>query len=413
MGTIAEEIFGRKAGKQVEALQMVMCDVDFIISHDNTTPLAIEAWKKTGAPLFDPEKIIIHFDHFYPSPTIDGAILHNEINQFVAQNKIRHFYKEGICHQVTIEKGFIYPGGLVVGGDSHTCTYGALGCFGTGMGSTDIAVCYATGKNWFRVPKTIRFEISGRFAEKVYVKDLILHIVSKLGAGGATYRALEFGGQAVSRMSISERITLTNMAVEMGAKAGLIMSDTKTATYLKGRVKVDWQPIKPIRPQYEQIIEIDVDRLSPMIAGPHRVDAVNPVEAYEGTEIDCFFLGSCTNGRLDDLRIASEIVQDHRVPFDCRFIIAPATNAVLTAAENRGILKIFRDSGAVVCNPGCSVCVGRHQGVLAPGEKALTTMNRNFKGRMGSPEADIYLASPATVATSALCGRITDPRKGA
>ena len=411
MGTIAEEIFSRKIGRPVEAGEMVVCDVDYIMSQDSTTPLAIEALNKMGKPIFDPNKLVIHLDHFYPAPTINGAILHQRINKFVVENQIKNFFKQGVCHQVTIEKGFVYPGGIVVGADSHTCTYGALGCFGTGMGSTDIAVSYATGKNWFLVPKTIRFELYGSFPKRVYAKDLILHLVSKVGAGGATYMACEFGGELVDRMSISERITLANMAVEMGGKAGLIKSDKKTEEFLKDRVKLKWEHIAPKNPKYEKVIEVDVSKLTPLVAYPHRVDQVKPIEEVEGTPIDCFFLGTCTNGRLDDLKIAAEIIKGKKIPPDRRFVVTPASNEILEAAEREGILKIFRDAGAVVCNPGCSLCIGRHQGVLAPGEKALTSMNRNFIGRMGSPEAEIYLASPATVAISAVNGAITDPRR--
>ena len=411
MGTIAEEIFSRKIGRPVEAGEMVVCDVDYIMSHDGTTPLAIEAWQKIEKPLFDPKKLVIHLDHFYPSPSINGAVLHQRINEFIVENKIKNFFREGVCHQVTIEKGFVYPGGIVVGGDSHTCTYGALSCFGTGMGSTDIAISYATGKNWFLVPKTIRFEIYGSIPKRVYAKDLILHLVSKVGAGGANYMACEFGGEVVDRMSISERITLANMAVEMGGKAGLVKSDEKTARFLKNRAKDSWKPVRPKKPKYEKVVEVDVSKLTPLIAFPHRVDTVKTIEKVEGIHIDCFFLGTCTNGRLDDLKIASEIIKGKKIPTDRRFIVTPASNEILEAAERQGILRIFREAGAVVCNPGCSLCLGRHQGVLAPGEKALTSMNRNFIGRMGSPDAEIYLSSPATVAASAIKGVITDPRR--
>ena len=411
MGTIAEEIFSQKLGREVHAGEIVLADVDFIMSHDSTSPLAIEAWEEIGKPLFDSNRIVIHFDHFYPSPNINCSILHQKTLAFVKKQGISHFYREGICHQVMVEKGFVFPGGIVIGGDSHTCTYGALGCFGTGMGSTDLAVSYVSGKNWFRIPETLRFEIHGEFPHGVYAKDLILFLIGKVGAGGANYKACEFGGPAVRAMSISERLTLSNMAVEMGGKAGLIESDEKTLRFLKNCVSRPLKKIYPKNPRYETVIEADAASLPPMIAVPHRVDQVQPVEELEGTEIDEFFLGTCTNGRLDDLETAAHILAGKKVAPFSRMIVNPASNEIYSQAEREGILRIFREAGAVVCNPGCGVCIGRHQGVLGPGERALTTMNRNFLGRMGSPESKIYLGSPATVAVSAISGRITDPRK--
>jgi len=411
MGTIAEEIFSQKLGREVRAGEIVLAEVDFIMSHDSTTPLAIEAWKEIGKPLFDPDRLVVHLDHFYPSPSINGSIIHRRMREFVREQGIKHFYQEGICHQVMMEKGFVFPGGMIVGGDSHTCTYGALGCFGTGMGSTDIAVSYVTGKNWFMVPKTLRLEIHGRFCHGVYAKDLILHIVGKVGAGGANYKACEFGGPTVRAMSVSERITLANMAVEMGGKAGLMESDEKTFRFLKGRTARPLRAIRPRASQYENVMEVDAGSLEPLVAVPHGVDKVKPVGEIEGTEIDEFFLGTCTNGRLDDLRIAAQILTGKKVHRFSRMVVNPASNEIYTQAERQGILRILREAGAVVNSPGCGPCIGRHQGVLGPGEKALTTMNRNFIGRMGSPEAEIYLASPATVAASAIYGKITDPRK--
>jgi len=410
MGTIAEEIFSAKLGKEVRAGELVLAEVDFVMSHDSTTALAIESWAEIGKPLFDPGRIVIHFDHFYPSPNINGSIIHQRIRRFTREQGIKHFYQEGICHQVMVEKGFVFPGGIVIGGDSHTCTYGALGCFGTGMGSTDLAVSYVTGKNWFLVPQTLRFEIRGKFPRGVFAKDLILHLVGRVGAGGANYKACEFGGPSVRAMSISERLTLANMAVEMGGKAGLIEADEKTSRFLVKRTSRAWKSCCPRNPKYENVLEVDLPSLQPYVAVPHRVDQVKPVGEAEGIEIDEFFLGTCTNGRLDDLKIAAQILAGKKIHPLARMVINPASNEIYTQAERRGYLRIFREAGAVVCNPGCGVCIGRHQGILGPGEKALTTMNRNFLGRMGSPEAQIYLASPATVAVSALRGKITDPR---
>lgn len=411
MGTIAEEIFSEKLGREVQAGELVLAEVDFIMSHDSTTPLAIEAWEEIGKPLFDHERIAIHFDHFYPSPNINGSIIHQRIRRFIREQGIKHFYQEGICHQVMVEKGFVFPGGIVIGGDSHTCTYGALSCFGTGMGSTDLAISYVTGKNWFLIPPTLRFQIQGKFSRGVFAKDLILHLVGKVGGGGANYKACEFAGASVRAMSISERLTLANMAVEMGGKAGLMETDEKTLRFLKNRTSRPLKAFRPQNPRYENVLEVELGSLQPSVAIPHRVDQVKPVEEVEGTEIDEFFLGTCTNGRLDDLKIAAKILAGKKIHHLSRMVVNPASNEIYTQAERRGFLRIFRDAGAIVCNPGCGVCIGRHQGILGPGEKALTTMNRNFLGRMGSPEAQIYLASPATVAVSAIRGKITDPRK--
>ncbi len=411
MGTIAEEIFSFKVGREVRAGEIVIADVDFIVSHDSTTPLAIEAWKKIGKPILDANRVIIHLDHFYPSPSIDGSIIHRSIREFVHDQGIKHFYHEGICHQVMIEKGFVFPGGMIVGGDSHTSTYGALGCFGAGMGSTDLAVSYVTGKNWFKVPPTLSIEILGKLPRSVYVKDLMLYLIGKVGSQGASERACEFGGPGIRTLSISERLTLSNMAVEMGCETGLIETDEETLRFLRRRTARRLRRILPRHPRYEETIEINLKSLQPLVAVPHQVDAVRPVEEVEGTEMDQFFLGTCANGRVDDLKVAADILRGKKVHRICRMVVNPASNEVLLQAERLGILRIFREAGAVVNSPGCGPCIGRHQGVLGPDERALTTMNRNFRGRMGSPKSEIYLASPATVAASAIYGRITDPRK--
>lgn len=411
MGTIAEEIFSEKLGREVHAGEIVSAKVDFIMSHDSTTPLAIKAWEEIGKPLFDPSRIIVHLDHFYPSPAINCSIIHQGIRAFIKQQGIENFYHEGICHQVMIERGFVFPGGIVVGGDSHSCMYGALSCFGTGMGSTDLAVSYVTGKNWFMVPQTLRFEIHGKFSQGVYAKDLALFLIGKVGLSGANYMACEFGGPAIRAMSISERLTLANMSVEMGAKAGLMETDEKTLRFLKNRTSRLLKVIRPKTPRYENVINVELNSLQPLVAIPHEVNQLKPVEEIEGIEIDEFFIGTCSNGSFDDLKVAAQILEDKKIHPFARMIVNPGSNEIYTRAERQGILRILREAGAVVCNPGCGVCVGSHQGVLGPGEKALTTSNRNFLGRMGSPEALIYLASPATVARSAIYGKITDPRK--
>ncbi len=411
MGTIAEEIFSLKLGREVRAGEIVIADVDFVVSHDSTTPLAIEAWKKIAKPLFNPDRVIIHLDHFYPSPSIEGSIIHTSIRDFVRAHGVKHFYSEGVCHQVTVEKGFVFPGGIVAGGDSHTCTYGALGCFGAAMGSTDLAVTYATGKNWFKVPETLRIEIFGRLPRDVYAKDLSLYLVGKAASERGIEKACEFGGPAVSTLSISERLTLSNMATEMGCETGLVETDEETLRFLRGRTTGRLRKLLPRHPHYSDTIELNLKVLEPLVAVPHQMDRVKPVEEVEGAEIDQFFLGTCANGRVDDLKIAASILSGQKVHGFSRMVVNPASNEVLLQAERLGILRTLREAGAVVNSPGCGACIGRHQGVLGPKERALTTMNRNFRGRMGSPESEIYLASPATVAASALYGKITDPRK--
>jgi homoaconitate hydratase family protein len=411
MGTMAEEIFSQKLNREVHAGEIVVAEVDFIMSNDSTTALAVKAWKEIGKPLFDRNRIVIHFDHFFPSPNINCSIIHQGIRAFVQEQGIRHFYHEGIGHQAMVEKGFIVPGGIVIGADSHACAYGALSCFGTGVGSTDLAVSYVTGKNWFVVPKTLRFEIHGKFSLGVYPMDLMLQLAGRLGADGANYRACEFGGTAIRSMCVDDRLTLTNMSVEIGGKVGLIETDNRTFRFLNHRTTRALKAIQPRNPQYEDIIDVDLKSLQPVVAVPHQVDQIKPAEALEGIEIDEFFLGSCTCGKLSDLRTAAKILAGKKVHRESRMVVNPASNEIYTQAERQGILRTFRDAGAVVCNPGCGVCVGSHQGVLGPGEKALASMSRNFRGRMGSPDAEIYLASPATVAVSSIYGRITDPRK--
>ncbi|MBD3204447.1 homoaconitate hydratase family protein [Candidatus Woesearchaeota archaeon] len=405
MGTIVEEIFSKKLKRKVKAGDVVIAPVDYVMSHDTTTPLAIEAWKKIKKPIFNKKKIVIVFDHYYPSPEIKSAKTHKKIRTFIKKHNINNFFTQGVSHQIMIEKGFAVPGDIVIGGDSHTCTYGALGCFSTGMGSTDIGCTWATGKSWFKIPETININVSGKLKKGVYAKDLILMIIKLLGADGATYKSIEFSGNTIENMEIHERLTLSNMAIEAGAKCGLIRTDKKTKKYLKKKIA----EIFPRNPEYEKIINIDAGKIEPQIAYPDRVDNVCDIQEIENKKLDQVFIGTCTNGRYKDLEIAAEILENKKVK--CRTIIVPASNNILKKAIDSGLIDTFINAGAVVCNPGCGPCVGRHQGILAKDETALTTMNRNFRGRMGSPDSGIFLASPATAAASAVCGKITDPRR--
>ena len=414
MGTLTEEIFSYKLGRTVEQGETVVVDVDHVMSHDTTTPLAIKAFREltrqNGGRVFDANRSHIVFDHIIPAATVAAATLHREIRSFAQDQEIA-ILQEGICHQVMPERGFVVPGSIIVGADSHTCTYGALGAFATGMGSTDIGVAYATGRTWFRVPSTINVHLTGTLPFGVYAKDMTLEIVRRLSVDGANYRALEFTGEAVERMSVSERFTFCNMAIEMGGKAGLIAPDAITQEWLHGRTEREYPMLSPHNPVYERIVDIDVSNLQPLIACPPDVDNVATVSEVEEVKIDQVFLGTCTNGRLDDLAIAAKILRGRTLHPTIRMVVIPASREIYLEAMRLGYLETFVQAGASVGTPGCGPCIGRHMGVLAPGERALTTMNRNFTGRMGDPTAEIYLGSPATVAATALTGHITDPRK--
>jgi 3-isopropylmalate dehydratase large subunit len=413
LGTLTEEIFSYKLGRQVEQGETVIVEVDHVMSHDTTTPLAIKAFreltKQNGGRVFDANRSHIVFDHIIPASTIAAATLHRDIRTFAREQDIS-ILQEGICHQVMPERGFVTPGAIIVGADSHTCTYGALGAFATGMGSTDIGVAYATGRTWFRVPTTINVNLTGSLPFGVYAKDMTLEIVRHLGVDGANYRAIEYTGEAVERMSVSERFTFCNMAIEMGGKAGLIAPDAVTQEWLRGRTDREYPMLAAHDPNYERVLEIDVSNLQPLIACPPDVNNVANVGDVEDVQIDQVFLGTCTNGRLDDLAIAANILRGKHIHPNTRMVVVPASREIYLEAMRRGYLEIFAEAGASVGTPGCGPCIGRHFGVLAPGERALTTMNRNFTGRMGDPTAEIYLGSPATVAATALTGHITDPR---
>jgi 3-isopropylmalate dehydratase large subunit len=413
MGTLVEEIFSYKLGRPVEQGETVVTEVDHVMSHDTTTPLAMQAFRKlsklTGGKVFDKERAHLVFDHIIPASTIAAATLQRDIRGFAKEQDI-NILQEGICHQVLPEKGFITPGSIIVGADSHSCSYGAFAAFGTGMGSTDIGVAYATGRSWFRVPSTINVNMTGELPFGVFAKDVTLEMVRIIGVDGANYRALEYSGDLVKSFSMSERFTFCNMAIEMGGKAGIVAADEKTVEYLRGRTDKEYPMLTTHNPRYERVVEIDASKLKPLVACPPDVNNVVPAEQVEHIKIDQVFLGTCTNGRLDDLEIAANILRGKHIHPEIRMVIIPASREIYLEAMRLGYLEIFAQAGASVGTPGCGPCIGRHFGVLAPGERALTTMNRNFTGRMGDPTAEIYLGSPATVAATALTGHITDPR---
>ncbi|MCK9151105.1 homoaconitase large subunit [Methanobacterium alcaliphilum] len=413
--TMAEKILAKAAGKkESEAGKIVMANIDVAMTHDLTGPLSVESFEKIGTKnVWDPEKVVVIFDHQVPADSIDAANNHLIMRNFVEEQKITNFYdvQEGVCHQVLPEKGHIVPGEVVVGTDSHTCTHGALGAFSTGIGSTDMAMVFSTGQLWFKVPETIRFEIEGKLGAHVYAKDLVLNIIGQVGADGATYKACEFAGETVSNLTISDRMVLCNMAIEMGGKTGLVEPDAKTLKYVANHSTKQYHTMKTDMDAASlETVEINVNDLEPQIACPHNVDNVKPVSEVDGIEIDQIFLGSCTNGRISDLRTAARILKGKQVAKGVRMLVIPASREVYSKALNEGLMNTFVDAGALVCNPCCGPCLGGHVGLLGPGEVSLSTSNRNFRGRQGSPDAEVYLSSAAVAAASAITGKITDPR---
>jgi len=412
MGTLIEEIFARKAGRPVQAGEILLLDVDYIMSHDNTTPLAIKAFRDIGKPILDKNRIVLHLDHAYPAPNVLAAENHKKIIDFVKEQGLPHLLHQGVCHQVMIEEGFITPGAIIIGADSHSNTYGAIGAFGTGLGSTEIGVAWVTGKCWFKVPETIRVELSGQTQAGVYAKDVMIHIAGLLGMDGGTYRSVEFGGEYIDNLPMHERIIFPNMSTEIGAKCGLIAADEVTIQYLENETpaKGPFEMIQPVNPRYERVIEIDVSALAPQVACHPDVDNVKPLSQVEGLEVNEVYIGTCTNARYEDIEIVANMLKGKKVHPFTRVIVTPASERIYKKAMQNGLIEILMDAGCTVTGSGCGACIGRHGGILAAGERALTTMNRNFIGRMGSPLSEIYLASPATAAATALTGRITDPR---
>lgn len=411
MGTMSEEILSRKVGREVRAGEIITAEVDYVMAHDQTAPLAIESLRKLGRPVWDRDRTILVFDHIIPAATVQAATLQRRIRQFIDEEGITNVFQEGICHQVLVEQGFVTPGALIVGADSHTVTYGGLGAFGTGMGSTDVAVALATGRTWLRVPETVRFEVTGTLGRHVYAKDLALAMIGAIGVDGANYQAVEFGGPTVRAMGIPERMTLANMAIEMGGKTGLIEPDAVVDEYLAPRARQPYSPVHPVNPQYSRIVHIDASSLEPTIAVPPDPEHLAAAREVEDVAIDQVFIGTCTNGRLEDLEIAASVLRGRTIHPRTRLVVTPASRTVLLKAMEQGYIQTLIEAGATVTNPGCGPCIGRHQGVLAAGERAVTTQNRNFPGRMGDPTAEIYLASPATAAATAVAGHIMDPRR--
>ena len=413
--TFAQKALAAKAGlDRVEVGQIVEIEPDICLSHDNTAAIA-KTFSKIGVDrVKDPEKLVIVLDHTVPASEEKYAQNHKEIREFVAANGIERFYDVGvgICHQVLPEKGFALPGRLILGSDSHTTTYGAFGAFAAGVGRSEMAVLYATSKIWLKTPASLKITVTGRLAEPMTAKDLVLKIIGTIGADGALYQSAEYGGEAVEAMSLSSRMVLCNMAIEMGAKNGYCTPDDKTFAFLESRAEAQYTPIYPdVDAVYEREFSFDAAALDPQVAKPHTVDNVSPIGDVAGTPIHQALLGTCTNGRMEDLRLAARVLEGRKVARGVRMLVLPASQEILLDAMHEGLTNVFVKAGALLLNPGCGPCLGAHQGVLAPGEVCISTANRNFKGRMGSTEASTFLGSPATVAASAVTGVITDPRE--
>jgi 3-isopropylmalate/(R)-2-methylmalate dehydratase large subunit len=416
--TMIEKILAAHSDQdQLKPGDIVNARVDMVLGNDITTPVAVEEFNKIGVDkVFDKDRIAIVPDHFAPNKDIKAAEQVNMIRKFAKKHDITNFFEVGqmgIEHVILPEKGLTLPGEIIIGADSHTCTYGALGALGTGVGSTDMAAAMAAGKAWFKVPPTIKFVYKGELKPHVSGKDLILYTIGKIGVDGALYKAMEFTGEAIDNLSMEGRMTMSNMAIEAGGKAGLIAADEKTEEYLKGRTQRDYT-VRNADPdaEYEQVIEIDVSQIEPQIAFPSLPENTKGLdEIDEKIEIQQSVIGSCTNGRIEDLRVAAEILKGQQVNKNVRCLVFPGSQAVYKQAMNEGLFDIFIDAGAAVSTPTCGPCLGGHMGILAEGERAISTTNRNFVGRMGSPGSEVYLASPAVAAASAVKGYIAGPEE--
>ena len=413
--TVAEKVLSKHAGRDLRAGDIAICKVDFCFGQDGTSSLIIDSFNKSGKKkVFNPSKFCMVIDHSAPSPNLGVSEIHNKMRAFAERMKVGLYDVGcGVCHVIIPEKGHVRPGDLVLGADSHTCTYGALNVLSTGVGSTDLAITLLSGKNWFRVPESIKMEIDGVLKKGVYSKDLILHIIGDVGANGCTYNSVEFYGETIRNLSVEARLTISNMAVEMGAKFGVMEADAKVTAYLrkKANIKSKITPVKADKDaQYIKTKKYDVSKLGPMVAKPHTVDNVASVGKLDNVKISEAYIGTCTNGRLEDLKIAAGLLKKKKVNKKMRCIVAPASESIFEDAIKAGYIRTFVESGCAVVAPGCGPCVGTHEGILADGEAAISSANRNFKGRMGNPNSFIYLASPATVAASAIEGKIADPR---
>lgn len=409
--TISEKILSARSGVDAYAGQIVEAEIDYVMANDVTAPLAFQEFDALGC---DPvrDKIVLIPDHFVPNKDIASAEQAAEMRRFVQRWKLPNYFevgRGGVCHQVMVDEGFAAPGRLIVGADSHTCTYGGINAFSTGIGSTEAAACFAEGRLWFKVPEAINVKLTGKFNKHVSGKDLILKIISDIGVDGANYKAFEFSGPGVANITVSDRLTVSNMAIEAGGKAGIFPCDEATEAHLQGRVRGEYSPVSPDdEAQYSRTLEYDLGELDYMVAFPHLPSNGRLVSEVD-VPIDQAFLGSCTNGRIEDLRVAASIIKGKKVREGVRMIVVPASTGVYQQAMDEGLLSIFSKAGAFVSGPTCAACLGGHMGVLAKGEKCVSSTNRNFIGRMGHRDSEVYLAGPAVVAASAIAGKIVAP----
>ena len=415
--TITEKILMAHTNlKKISAGQLINARVDIALGNDVTAPIAINEFQMAGGKkIFDKNKVALVMDHFTPNKDINSAQQCKAVREFALKQKVTHFYEGGqvgIEHALLPEQGIVLPGDLVIGADSHTCTYGALGAFATGVGSTDLAAVMLTGELWFKVPQSIKFVLYGKLQKWVSGKDLILYIIGRIGVDGALYKAMEFTGETIGKLPMADRLSMANMAIEAGAKNGIFAPDEITKEYVKKRAKRDYKFYSSDADAvYSDIIEINAGGIEPQVAFPHLPSNVKPISKAGKVKIDQSLIGSCTNGRIEDLRIAAQILKKRKAAFNVRLIVVPATPAIYKQALKEGLIEIFMNADAIISPPSCGACLGGHMGILAEGERAIATTNRNFVGRMGHPKSEVYLASPAVAAASAVLGRIASPEE--
>lgn len=413
---MTEKILAKHAGlDSVTAGQLIFCQLDMVLANDVTAPPAIKEFEKIGCPVFDNTKIALVPDHFTPNKDIKAAGLAKTVREFAKKHKIKNYFeigRVGIEHVILPEKGIVGPGMLTIGADSHTCTYGAVNGFSTGVGSTDLGVAMATGQAWFKVPKAIKVVLTGKKPKYICGKDVILTLIGMIGVDGALYKAIEFAGEGVAELTMTDRLTISNMAIEAGGKNGIFPFDEITKEYVEGRVQQPYEAVAPDEDaSYEKVIEIDLSKLTPVVAFPHLPGNTHPVSEIDKIKIDQVVIGSCTNGRLEDLRQAAEVLKGHSVHPDVRCIVIPGSQQVYLDAVHEGLVDIFINAGAAVSTPTCGPCLGAHMGIMAAGEKAVSTTNRNFRGRMGHVDSEVYLAGPYVAAASAVLGYIAVPEE--
>lgn len=413
---MTEKILAKHAGlDSVTAGQLIFCQLDMVLANDVTAPPAIKEFEKIGRPVFDNTRIALVPDHFTPNKDIKAAGLAKTVREFAKKHQIKNYFeigRVGIEHVILPEKGIVGPGMLTIGADSHTCTYGAVNGFSTGVGSTDLGVAMATGQAWFKVPKAIKVVLTGKKPKYVCGKDVILTLIGMIGVDGALYKAIEFAGEGVAELTMTDRLTISNMAIEAGGKNGIFPFDEITKEYVEGRVQQPYEAVAPDEDaSYEKVIEIDLSKLTPVVAFPHLPGNTHPVSEIDKIKIDQVVIGSCTNGRLEDLRQAAEVLKGHSVHPDVRCIVIPGSQQVYLDAVHEGLVDIFINAGAAVSTPTCGPCLGAHMGIMAAGEKAVSTTNRNFRGRMGHVDSEVYLAGPYVAAASAVLGYIAVPEE--